>query len=139
MLSESAVELKLYYTAITFEIVINNDGEDKLTIDKNYGDKFVLPAPSVDKEGYKFGGWMIDGTIYNAGREMEIYADMEITPVWHKFAEIPGVNVEESTEEQGELIELTGSTVGIIAGVLGGVALIGLAFGLYARARKKRL
>ena len=139
VLSESAVELKLYYTAITFEIVINNDGEDKLTIDKNYGDKFVLPAPSVDKEGYKFGGWMIDGTIYNAGREMEIYADMEITPVWHKFAEIPGVNVEESTEEQGELIELTGSTVGIIAGVLGGVALIGLAFGLYARARKKRL
>ena len=140
ILSESALELKLYYTAITFEIVINNDGEDKLTIDKNYGDKFVLPTPSVNKEGYKFGGWMVNGKIYNAGKEIEIYEDMEITPVWHKFAEIPGVNgVEKPSEEQVEPIELTGSTIGIIVGVCGGVALIALAFGLYARARKKRL
>ena len=140
IVDETGLILKLYYTAIAFEINIINDGETPITINKNYGDKFVLPAPSADKGGYKFGGWMINGEIYKTGKEIEIYENIEITPVWHKFTEIPGVNgVEEPSEEQVEPIELTGSTIGIIAGVCGGVVLIAIAIGLYNRARRKRL
>ena len=57
------------------------------------GEKCTLPDYYGEKEGFRFGGWTIDGTTYSAGSEYTMgTTDVEAVAIWN--ADQPGLPIE---------------------------------------------
>jgi len=96
-----------------------------------YADGEIVILPEVTREGYKFLGWDIDGTIYQPGDRYVVRGSEVIKAVWEADSHNPAVPGDDEsdfswpfagwfTDENGE------STLPDILGILLGLLLLGL-------------